>query len=675
VPQLSPRRTRLLALGPLADAVLGTLLLLAAGGAVGLALGTRLWPAEGADFLLRNRAPDAVRDRILLTALAAALALAAAPVGGWLAGRSSGTRLREIAARLSPLLPLGLAGLMFDEYRWSEARLVHLVLCALVAWLSQLCLRASLLAAPLDLERRLRERALGSAIARILRATANRPALPAALVIAAAAAYAAWFAHITLEAHWNGYTRSYDLAIFDNLFWNAAHGGDFLRSTPAGGGETSHFGRHATLLVHLLVPIYALHESAATLLVLQSLLIGFAAVPLFLFARRHLEPWLACGIALAYLLYAPLHGSNLYDFHFLSLSPFFVFCLAHALETRSRAWLALAVTLTLLCREDVALAVAVLGAYHVLAGRRARVGALLVIVGGAWFAAMKFVLMPLAAAGASYAEIYQGLLPEGETGFAGVLRTLLSNPAFVLSTLLQEEKLEYALLVLAPLAFVPLRRPLGALFLAPGVLFTLLSTEYPLALSIGFQYTAFWSPYVFVAATLLLRSDSFEPRGAPAAGAARAGWLFAFGLSTLLCSYQYGAVFQQSTAAGGFQQPFPFQTGALDLARRRLRDEVLASLPPAATVAASEGVAPHVSNRATAYTLREGVRDAEYVLFGLPPEAQGEHAFVRPLLVSGRFGVVAMNSSYALIQRGAPTRLNARLVPRLRLPAPAAAAP
>jgi uncharacterized membrane protein len=607
--------------------------------------------------------------RLVLGALGGALALAAAPVAVWLAGKSPAERLRRAGERLAPLLPLSVASLLFDPAAWSEARLVHLAGCTLLAGITLCALRARALAEPLPAERWLAERA-GARLAPLARALAGRRALPALVVVAAAAAYAAWFSNVTLEAHWNGHTRSYDLAIFDNLMWNLVHGGEFLISTPAGGGEFSHFGRHATLLAYALAPFYAIHQSASTLLVLQALLIGFAAVPLFAFARFHLGPWTACAVALAYLLYPPLHGSNLYDFHFLAISPFFVFCVAHALGTRSRAWLALAVALTLACREDVALAVVVLGAHQVLANRRVAAGLVLVGVGAAWFLAMKFVLMPLASGGGGvYADIYQGLAPEGAAGFGAVLQTLLVNPGFVLGSLLTEAKVEYALLILAPMGFVPLRRAIGALFLLPGTLFTLLSTDYPPALSIGFQYTAFWTPYLFVASALLLRADAFAPPGSTQARATRAGWLGAFALLAVVCSWQYGAIFQQRTASGGFHDPFPFGTTELDVARRRLREEVLRALPRDAKVAASESVAPHVSNRAVAYTLREGVRDAEYVAFGLLPEAPGEHAIVRALLLSERFGVAAANGGYALLRRGAPPDLNARLVERLRVPA------
>lgn len=651
--------------GPVSDAAVGALLLLASGGAIGLALATLLW-GDRADFLLHNRIPDALRDRILALGGAGALALAGAPIARWLTGRIPALRLREIGQRLTPLLPLAIASLLFDAQLWSETRLTHLVLCALLVWLTQRSVRARALAPPLGAERGFAEWIDSAGPLASARALAGQRTLPLLVVLAAAAGYAGWFAWVTLQAHWNGHTRAYDLAIFDNLFWNVVNGGEFLRSTPAGGGVTSHFARHATLLAYVLAPVYALHPSASTLLVVQAALLGFAALPLYSFARVHLGRWTACGIALAFLLYPPLHGSNLYDFHFLSISPLFVFCVAHALETRSRLWLVLAVVLTLTVREDVAVAVAVLGAYHVLANRRVHAGVSLFLAGSAWFLLMKFVLMPMAAPGASYASIYQGLLPEGETGFGGVLRTLLSNPGFVLASLLTLAKLEYALLILVPLAFVPLRRPLGALFLVPGVVFTLLSTDYGPTISITFQYTAFWSPYLFVAAVLLLRTDSFDPPGTPEARAARVGWLSAFALMTLLCSYQYGAIFQQSTAGGGFHEPFPFATTRLDLLQRQLRDEIMEALPPDAKVVASETVAPHVSNRANAYTLREGIRDAEYVVFALVSDTPGELEVLRPLLRSSRYGVVAANRSYALLRRGAPPTDNARVLQSLR---------
>jgi len=68
---------------------------------------------------------------------------------------------------------------------------------------------------------------------------------------------------------------------------------------------------------------------------------------------------------------------------------------------------------------------------------------------------------------------------DGPRGFVGVVQTIVTNPAFTLNTLLERDKLVYLLQIMLPLAFFPLRRPVGLLCSFQGVLFTLLSTKYP----------------------------------------------------------------------------------------------------------------------------------------------------------------------------------------------------
>ena len=168
----------------LSDAAAGGLLLLGTGGAVGLALGTRFWVTRAEDFLLHNRVPGGQRLPLLVLGASFALALAAGPAFAWLAGRIPASRLREIAARLSPLLPAALASLLLAPFVWSRARLVHLVACAVLAWLTQRCLRARALAPGLAVEEWLARRVRDSALAGRARAAAQRTALPALLVLA-----------------------------------------------------------------------------------------------------------------------------------------------------------------------------------------------------------------------------------------------------------------------------------------------------------------------------------------------------------------------------------------------------------------------------------------------------------------------------------------------------------
>ena len=106
-----------------------------------------------------------------------------------------------------------------------------------------------------------------------------------------ALAYVALFATYTITFHHNLRTAAYDLGLEDNLVWNVLHGIGFFRSTPFSGPTGSHFGNHATFFSYVIAPFYALAQGAGTLLFIQSLMIGIAAIPLFLVARRKLGAW------------------------------------------------------------------------------------------------------------------------------------------------------------------------------------------------------------------------------------------------------------------------------------------------------------------------------------------------------------------------------------------------
>jgi hypothetical protein len=50
-----------------------------------------------------------------------------------------------------------------------------------------------------------------------------------------------------------------------------------------------------------------------------------------------------------------------------------------------------------------------------------------------------------------FASLCRDLIAEGDWGYGGVIKTLLTNPVYVLSTLLKADKLTYALHLFAPL--------------------------------------------------------------------------------------------------------------------------------------------------------------------------------------------------------------------------------
>jgi uncharacterized membrane protein len=637
-------------------------LLVAEGISLGSCLGMAVLGSKGAAFATANALPQ--RPRVFLLQFMLGVAVAAG-LAGLLCLRRRGARATwGVARRLCPLVLAGLVPPLLRWEAWVGRELHFLVVAGVLA----LGLRALTLAAsgapPLWQARSTPGRGAGGWRDCWSRAPGGSR-IAALLVCSGALAYAAFFSFHTIAYHRNLFSHSYDLGIFNNLQWNLVHGGPLFKSSPSSGPAGSHLGQHATFFAFVLAPVYALHQQPETLLAVQALLMGAAAVPLFLLARSRVGDWTAAVVALCYLLYPPLHGANLYDFHFLSMSPFFLWTTLYLFERRRDGLGAVAFLMTLSLREDVAAGLIVLGLYLAWWGRRPLAGMAVALVSGLYFVGMKFVVMPLFRADPSFLYAYQGLLPPGTHSFAGVLATIVANPAFTLGTLLDRAKLVYALQILVPLAFLPLCRPIGLFLALPGVVFTLLSTGYAPFLQISFQYTAHWTGFLFLALVLNLGHvrRPYFPGDAMGSARLRAA-LAALVCSTVIVSHQFGAVLQGNTARAGFD-PFRFGTTEADRARRRELYVLIAMIPPRAKVAGSETVVPHVSSRPDAYTVRLGTYDAEYLLFSLAVRAEAEGKPLREALGSGAFGVVAVGSEFVLARRGHGTARNADVLARL----------
>jgi len=591
-----------------------------------------------------------------LGAMAAGAALAAVLGALVVLGRTDRglDLLSRIACRFAPLCLVGLLPLLFKWEIWVGRDLAFLVLASLFGLGLQGLMRVALSTPPV----------LGADLSKLrLWQRGALPilcwsGLPLTIACLAASLCAAYFGYYTVAYHHNVHTSGYDLGIETNLIWNAAHGGPLFRSTPLGGPMT-HVGHHHTFFAYVIAPVFRLFPRPETLLVLQAIFMGASAIPLFLIARRRVGPPIACLVVCLLVLYPPLHGSVLYDFHYQPLSTFFVLMSLHLLEVRRNGWAALVILLTLSLREDIAALLAVLGLYLAVTGRRPRAGLGLAAAGLACFVVQKMIVMPHLHGGVSvFINRYEKLLPPGEREFGGVLRTVLANPAFAMHGLLEQVK--YVLQIFAPLAFLPWRRPVGWLLFLPGFFFTLLATNYPALLEISFQYTAYWTPFVFLAAIDALAWIRRAERHGPSARVSSRAWLVAVTLSMLACSNQHGAIFQHNTSRSGYDA---FEFGRTPEDDRRHHDlyALIAEIPPMASVVATERVIPHVASRPDAFNMRFGPYDAEYMLIGSPLRGD-EKRPIRNLLEPGTFGIVEIRGAFALAKRGHSTDQNEALL-------------
>jgi len=630
-----------------------TLLLLApafGGAALGLGLlglGDGLGP-----FLDKNQLAPSARALLVWTALGGA------GVGALLAVWAVLFRSAEWGIRLGktlcPLAGLAVLPLLLSERLFRKRDLLFL----LAVWVTSALAAISFSAAS-----EARALPLGVRALRFLRSPRLQP-LGFFLAVIGAVSYAIYFSKITLASHYNFCTSAFDLGIEDNLLWGATHGTALFRSAPLG-GSMLHGGNHQTYFAYALVPIYVLFPRAETLLIVQSVFLGAAAIPLYLYAAEFLGAALAVLVSLGYLLYAPLHGANLYDFHYQPFGIFFTFTIAYLLlKGASKLWLGLAVFLMLSVREDMGAMLAALGGFFVLSGRRSRSAFVLMLLGASYFVAFKLWIMPQYFMGgeSSFAYMYKDLLPSRERGFGGVLKTVLTNPLFVMESLLTREKLLYVLQIFVPVSFLSLKRSQALLLFAPACTFTLLSTGYPALIMTSFQYTSYWTPMVFLALIEVLKAPSIGRFFTP--NAVQVGRAVAIAIALLLTSNRYGAIFQTETLRGAFD---PVRVEVTSEDRKNHQDfmELAKQVPPSAKLVASEWLVSHVSNRRDAYTLRFGILDAEYLLFWTHPEKlrSDEKPLLKRALLGkdATFGVIEKRGIFVLAKRGHDVEKNASL--------------
>jgi len=366
---------------------------------------------------------------------------------------------------------------------------------------------------------------------------------------------------------------AYDLGIYDQALWlisNGIHPYVTVR-------ELHILGDHFTPILYLLAPIYWLENGTEFLLIFQTIALASGALPLYLLASRGAESrsiGLLAGIT--YLAYPALRGVNLFDFHPIALAtPCVLFALDFA-ERRKAIPFSITSVILAMCKQEAALMAAALGVWYAIRWRQPR--ALSVAVAGAvWLLIALSAQARLSGSTESaYAELYSHYghsTPE-------IVRTFLLQPWVPLGALSGEEQRRYLFLILAPLALLPICAP-RILWLALIPLTLNLFSNRTAMREIDYQYTSLVTPVLFAAAATALAGT--RP-GRPRRVAACAWAACAFVAALSVVPRQQRAVV----------------TLMAEGERPDLR-QALATIPPAASVSATQSLVPHLAHRKGIY--------------------------------------------------------------------------
>ncbi|MFO0572944.1 MAG: DUF2079 domain-containing protein [Polyangia bacterium] len=365
----------------------------------------------------------------------------------------------------------------------------------------------------------------------------------------------------------------------------------------------------------VLLPLVALRRlgvpGAPLLLCVQAAVVALLAWPAYRLGRRHLGgPGPALAFSLAALLYPTVTVATLHDFHPVTLALAPLLGVIDALdEGRLRRGLLLG-ALALMCREDVAVQLALLCLAHALWPPAAinqrytrpiliRIRIMLISIATmlvGYFVIYLFIQRPYIPQLGSYG-LHFAALPGGESARSGtdLLRLLVRRPWRVLPLLLSADRLRYLFELLWPLVFLPLLAPRALAGALPVLLINFLS-GFPKVRSIESHYTTALVPFVLGAAVLgagRLRRWIELRGGELRGGGRRAGPLLA-GLLVAGTALAHGL---HGGSPLALRSPRYRATDFVDGPEAPSLRQKVAAVPPAVSVAARPGPLAHLCER------------------------------------------------------------------------------
>jgi uncharacterized membrane protein len=225
----------------------------------------------------------------------------------------------------------------------------------------------------------------------------------------------------------------------------------------------------------------------------------------------------------------------------------------------------------------------------------------------------------------------------------------------------------YVLHMLTPLALLPVRRLVYVLLFIGGAIITILTTDNPPMVSIAFQYTSHWIPYLFLATALSLAGLGQIRNLRPGVAAS----LIALAITVTSHSYNFGAVLQHEAFVGGFRQiNFTFDDYAKERYAnvRKLTDQI----PRSASVAATEYMNPHISARLDAFVLRWDCGDVDYVFLSNREMGETVRKSLNTMFKRKSYGLLGKTGNeFYLFKRGHQSPDTAAALTTLGLDAPA----
>ncbi len=411
--------------------------------------------------------------------------------------------------------------------------------------------------------------------------------------------YILYFITASFLRYDNFYTGRFDLGNMDQTVWNTINGRIFQTSSD-NGDMISRLSSHADFMLILISPFYLLWSHPKMLLIIQSFVLGLGGIFVFLIAKEILKnKTFALIFSFSYLFNPLLQFTNLYDFHAVTLATTLLLASFYFLIKQKYFFLTIFLILSGLTKEQVWVIVSIFG-FPLLFKKQVKVkilGLVIIALPIAIFGYLVWYAIPQNLGKEHFALSYFSDFGDSPTE---VIKNVFLSPQKIISTIFEGHQLGYLKQVFMPLGFLSLLSPLYLIFAIPDLLIDLLSNNSQLY-QIYYQYTATITPFVFISA--IFATKKFL-KWFPRMKIHLAIYLIFF---AFLTAFSYGPLI-------GAKNPNDDMFTKPEKNKEAI-ENFLSTIPSHYTVAATNNLGSHLSQREIIYTIPIGVDKADIVLF------------------------------------------------------------
>lgn len=411
-------------------------------------------------------------------------------------------------------------------------------------------------------------------------------------------AYFLYFTITSFSRFDNFITGRFDLGNMDQAVWNTINGRIFQTSSEDGVIASRLFA-HADFMLILLSPFYLLWSHPKMLLLIQTFIVGSGAFFVYAIGKTIIKnKKIALVLAFTYLLNPAIQRANLYDFHAVTLVTTFLLGTYFFYLKKNYKYFILFALLSALCKEQIWLIIALFGVLLFIQQKKRLFGAIVFLVSIGFFYFLIWYAIPQVRGSQHFALSYYSDFGDSPTSI--ILNALLS-PQKILSTIFQQNRIDYLIQLFFPHGYLSLLSPLTLLLAIPDLLINLLSNR-QLFRELYYHYTAAISPFIFIAA---IQSIALIKKKIPSISPNL--FIFYLLINSFYAAYLYGPL------PGAVRQDVEMYTKQVK--DREFISKYLAGILKKYSIAATNNVGSHVSQREKISVLPRGIESADIVIF------------------------------------------------------------